>query len=270
VELSEKPLAQKLPAWWPVVALLALAVVAALLPRAWVQELDWVGYAVCHRIPERSFVIGGIQLPLCARDTGMFSGALLGVISLAISQRRRVTQFPRRPYLFALIVFFLAWGFDGFNSYMLLLRGEVFIYPSQNWLRLVTGAFMGVTLSTFVVPLFNSAIWRPELAIEEPSVRSWRDVGRLVLIAVGVIAVVLWQPDFLYGPLALLSTSGVLALLMVVNALLVILLFKREAQNERWAQLVLPLVAGAFLTTLEILAIDLVRSALTRALGLPF
>ncbi|HEY3340507.1 MAG TPA: DUF2085 domain-containing protein, partial [Anaerolineae bacterium] len=248
----------------------AIALVAALLPKQLLQSLDLVGYAVCHRIPERSFFIANIQLPLCARDTGMFSGALLGIISFVVVQRKRVAQFPVKPFLFVLAAFFLIWGFDGFNSYMLLLRGQVLIYMPQNWLRLVTGAFMGITLSSFVVPLFNSAVWQPQLASNEPSVGSWRTVGRLAVIAVGIIVVVLWQPDFLYGPIALISTFGVLTLLVVVNMLLVILLMKRESRYERWGQLIFPLIAGICFTFTEIMLIDIVRAALTQQFHLPF
>jgi uncharacterized membrane protein len=256
--------------FWPVLALLLLAVISAILPRQVLQSLDLVGYAVCHRIPDRSFFIAQIQLPLCARDTGMFSGALLGLISFAVVKRARHTLFPRLPYLIPLVLFFLAWGFDGFNSYMLLLNGKVFIYQSQNWLRLVTGAFMGVTLSAFVVGLFNSAVWLPEMTVPEPTVTSWLDIARLVSIAIGIIVIVLWQPDFLYGPIALISTLGVLLLLIIVNALLVILLMKRETRLERWSQLALPLIAGVVLTLAEIAVIDIVRAALTRQFNLPF
>jgi uncharacterized membrane protein len=255
---------------WPIFALLAIAVVAAAMPKQALRSLDLIGYAVCHRIPERSFFIANIQLPLCARDTGMFSGALLGIVSFAVVQRRRAALFPRAPFVYALAAFFLFWAFDGFNSYMLLLQGRVFIYMPQNWLRLITGAFMGVTLSSFVVPLFNSAVWAPGMTAPQPSVTSWRDVARLVIIAIGIIAIVLWQPDFLYGPIALLSTLGVLVLLVVVNALLVILLMKHEGKIERWSQLALPLVAGVFFTLTEIMVIDLVRAALTQQFGLPF
>ncbi|MCL5274211.1 MAG: DUF2085 domain-containing protein [Chloroflexi bacterium] len=255
---------------WPVYALLVLAVAAALAPRQVLQPLDWVGYAVCHRIPSHSIFIANTQLPVCARDTGMFTGALIGIVSFAVVQRKRYTQFPSFPYVLAMAAFFLMWAFDGFNSYMQLLRGTVFIYPSANWLRLVTGAFMGVALSSFVVPLFNSAVWQPELSVGEPSIRSWRDMLRLVVIAFGIIVIVLWQPDFLYGPIALISALGVITLLVVVNSLLVILLMKREARYERWSQLVFPLVAGVFFALTEIMVIDIVRATLTRQLGLPY
>jgi uncharacterized membrane protein len=255
---------------WPALALLVIAVIAAMLPKQALQALDMVGYAVCHRIPERSFFIANTQLPLCARDTGMFSAALIGMLSYVVLSRERFSQFPRWPYTLVLIAFFLAWGFDGFNSYMLLLRGQVFIYMPQNWLRLVTGAFMGVTLSAFVVALFNSAIWKPNLVSEQPSVSSWRDIARLAIVAVSVITIVLWQPGFLYGPIALISTLGVITLLVIVNGLLVILLMKREAKIEQWRQLILPFVAGIFFTFTEIMLIDIVRAALTQQLGLPY
>ncbi len=34
-------------------------------------KADAVGYAVCHRIADRSFHVDGVQLPLCVRCTGM-------------------------------------------------------------------------------------------------------------------------------------------------------------------------------------------------------
>ncbi len=255
---------------WPALALLAIAIITAIVPKQALQALNLVGYAVCHRIPDRSFFIANTQLPLCARDTGMFSAALIGMLSYVVLSRERFSQFPRWPYTLVLIAFFLAWGFDGFNSYMLLLRGQVFIYMPQNWLRLVTGAFMGVTLSAFVVALFNSAVWKPDLVSDKSSVRSWRDILRLAAIAVSVIIIVLWQPDFLYGPIAFISTLGVVTLLVVVNGLLVLLLMRREAKIEQWRQLILPFIAGIFFTFTEIMLIDIARAALTRQFGLPY
>jgi uncharacterized membrane protein len=229
-----------------------------------------VGYAVCHRIPERSFFVAGAQLPLCARDTGMFTAALLGVLGFCMFQPGRVSRFPAGRYRIVLLAFAAAWAFDGANSYLMLARGEPFLYQPQNWLRLTTGAFMGAALSAFVVPLFNTAVWRPDAVADAPSVNSWRDLLRLILTALAVIAAVLWRPDFLRGPLAALSALGAALLLVVVNALLVVLLLKREAQFERWPQLALPLAAGVAFTLTEILFIAVLRAALTQALNLPF
>jgi uncharacterized membrane protein len=38
------------------------------------------GSAICHQRPERSFHIGGAQLPVCARCFGLYAGAALGAL----------------------------------------------------------------------------------------------------------------------------------------------------------------------------------------------
>lgn len=256
--------------WRAPLALGGLALVAAVLPAQFINALDLVGYAVCHRIPDRSFIIGGNQLPVCARDTGMFMATLFGAVMYAVSTRRRVAGFPVKPYTFALLAFFLAWAFDGFNSYLLLILNRPFLYMPQNWLRLVTGAFMGATLSAFVVPLFNQVVWHPDHTSDEPSARLWADIGRLMAVALAVIAIVLWQPAFLYGPIALMSALGVIGLLSMVNGLIAMLFLRKAQQFTRWAQALPFLLMGLALTALELGAIDLARASFTSTLGLPY
>ena len=50
---------------------------------------DWSGYALCHRITERSFTINGRQFPLCARCTGMYLGAALTIVVLFLAGRAK-------------------------------------------------------------------------------------------------------------------------------------------------------------------------------------
>ena len=58
-------------------------------PGGLLGKADAVGYAVCHRIDLRSFYIGDRQLPLCARCTGMYLGAMLGLVYQVFFGRRR-------------------------------------------------------------------------------------------------------------------------------------------------------------------------------------
>ena len=250
----------------PALVLAALCLVAALVPKSWLKPLDLVGYAVCHRIAARSFIISNTQLPVCARDTGMFGMALLGLALLAAVLPVRATQPPRKAIALVFVAFFLAWGFDGLNSYVQLLRGTPLFYLPQNWLRLVTGAGMGLALTVYVVPLFNQAVWlTPEPA---PVVYAWRGVAQLVGLAVVYIGLVLWQPSFLYGPIALISTLGVLVLLMIVNGLLFALAIKRAGNMTRWRELLLPALVGLALTLLEIGVIDWLRFTFVRGFEL--
>ncbi|BCX02796.1 MAG: hypothetical protein KatS3mg053_0734 [Candidatus Roseilinea sp.] len=252
----------------PLIAFVALALLAALVPAEWLRPLDLIGNAVCHRIAERSFFVAGRQLPVCARDTGMFSAALLGVISFTLTLRGRAAAFPPRPYAYAFATFFIAWAFDGFNSYWLLATGRTLFYQPHNGLRLVTGALMGISISAYVTALANQTIWR--VPDPTPVVHSWRDVLRLVAIAATVVIVVLARPDFLFGPIALTSGLGVLTLLTLVNGLIVLIAMRRHGRVERWRQLGPAMVAGFALTLAQIGLINLIRAALTEQFGAPF
>jgi len=46
---------------------------------AWMLSLGAyaVGSAICHQLPERSFQLWSVQLPVCARCTGLYVGAAL-------------------------------------------------------------------------------------------------------------------------------------------------------------------------------------------------
>ena len=48
------------------------------------------GSVICHQIPERSFLWAGQQLPVCARCTGLYVSAALGLVAwITIKGARR-------------------------------------------------------------------------------------------------------------------------------------------------------------------------------------
>jgi uncharacterized membrane protein len=237
-------------------------------PGGLLSEMDMVGYAVCHRIPERSFVIAGRQLPLCARCTGTFIGALVGFFGQAVVlRRRRAAEFPP-PFIFAILIgFTLLWATDGINSYMTLINAP-HVYEPRNWLRLTTGAFQGLTMSAFVYPVFNFTLWRD--SVPERTIRNLRELGILILLQVGLIGLVLTEWEILLYPLAMLSAVGVLTLLTSINSMIVLMLVRRENTVDTWRSSIIPLLAGLTLSLIQIGVIDLIRYALTGTLeGFP-
>jgi len=267
----KKPRGPAFPLPWLVVVLAVAALVAfyvispadGLLGRA-----DMVGYAVCHRIGSHSFTIGGRQLPLCARCSGTFIGALVGFFGQAVVlRRRRASEFPSALVIVFLISFTLLWASDGLNSYMNLIGGP-YLYEPQNWLRLTTGALNGLTMSALIYPVFNFTLWRHP--VSERNIRTLRDLGVLLLLEAGMVGLVLTQWSFLLYPLVLLSALGVLALLTSVTSMLVVMLVRRENVVETWREAAIPLLAGFTVALIQVGAIDLVRYALTGTLsGIP-
>jgi uncharacterized membrane protein len=267
-EESRKP---AFPLPWLVVALALTASVAFFVatPDGLLTKADIVGSAVCGRLPTHSFAIAGRQLPLCARCTGTFIGALVGFFGQAIVlRRRRTTEFPPPLILVALASFTLLWAADGLNSYMTLFPNLPHLYEPQNWLRLTTGALNGLMMSALVYPLFNFTLWRR--TVPGRAIRHGRDLLVLLALEAGLIGLTVTQSPFLLYPLALLSALGVLTMLTSINSVLVVMIVRRENVADTWREALIPLLAGFTLTLIQVGAINAMRYALTGALsGIP-
>src|SRR5512143_3198781 len=105
----------------PIAAVIVFAVWFAITPPGLLGKADAIGYAICHRIDERSFHIGDRQLPLCARCTGEFFSAAFALIYMGIVSGRR-SKLPSRGLIAVLVVSFLAFGIDGRNSLLHLMK----------------------------------------------------------------------------------------------------------------------------------------------------
>lgn len=248
-----------------------LAIIAAIwfiAPGGLLDKADHVGYAVCHQIPIRTPFFGGRPLPLCARCSGQFLGALAGLMLLIALGRGKAAQLPPRPVIVVLLGFMAAWALDGLNSYLTLFPGAPHLYQPHNILRTTTGAMQGVALISLVLPFFNVTLWaRPD---QRPTIGSLREVLWLLgLIALIVAAVGSEWAPLLY-PLALLSVAGTLMMLTLVTTMLVTLGLRRDGRAQSWRVALPLLIAGLALALLIVLGINLLRAWLTAELGLPF
>lgn len=264
--------AHRHPHWtrWVALALAFLVVgtYMALTPPGLLSKADWVSAAVCHRIPSHSFSFAGRPLPLCARCTGTFLGALTALFGQAVFLRRRGASFPPPAITAALVGFILLMGIDGVNSYVDLMRGTPLFYEPRNELRLVTGALNGLALGAILWPMVHLSLWRSPLP--EPVIRNGKDLGILLLMEAGVAALVLSGRPVLLYPLALASALGVLALLTLTMTVLVVIVAGRENRYERWRDALTPLLVGLTMAVLLVGLVDLVRYGATGTItGVP-
>jgi uncharacterized membrane protein len=229
---------------------------------------DYVGYAVCHRITDRSFAIGGRQLPLCARCTGMYLGVSLTFLVLGLAGRRRWSLLPPLPVLLVLLGFVAIMGIDGLNSYSHFFPSLPHLYEPHNWLRLVTGMGAGLAVGNMVFPGLAQTLWRDQEA--KAAMGSLRELTALLLLAVLAIALVLSnQPAILYV-LGLVSAVGVLLVLTAINSMTLLIALKRDARASGWRQAAVPLLIGLGLAIAEIMLIDFARYSLTGTMaGIP-
>jgi uncharacterized membrane protein len=216
--------------------------------------MHWIGFGLCHQLPARSFIAGGHQLPVCARDTGIYVGFVVSFALIALLDRgRRRTAAPPAWLLGVGAAFVLAMLWDGVTSY-------AGMRATTNLLRLVTGTGVGFALTLAVAPILNAQLWKrrgPGRVLGEP-------VEGVVwcLAAPLTIALTWWAGPLLGAGYALIVALAVLATFSAVNLIIVSLLphFERRASAVRdlWPALLLALV----LTLFELALADWMRLAL--------
>ena len=273
--METQPIRQKLQnilRWFvPVAAAFAFAAWMYISPEGALGKLDAIGYAVCHRIDVRSFHIGDRQLPLCARCTGEFYAAGLALIfQIFISGKR--SKLPSRGIIAVLVLFFLAFGIDGSNSYLYLLKQTSHsalskipnLYIPNNTLRLFTGSGMGIALAAVLYPVVNQTLWRD---LDNRPALEWKPLGILVGLVIVINLLILTDSPIVLYPIAYLSSLGTLSLLVIVFAILWIMIMREDNTFENPRQLWLPFLSGFTLAMLMILSIDLLRLQLTGTWG---
>lgn len=211
-----------------------------------------IGYGLCHQLPERSFFGGGYQLPVCARDTGIYFGFALGLIALsALARRSRPQELPRWPVLLVIGIFIAAMGFDGVTSYAGLRE-------TTNDLRLITGLGTGWGLAALTFPMLNAQVWlRPSASRTPHGVREaaiW--LGLLVVSFV----VVRWGLPLLGVGFPLLLVVAIVATFAAINLVFVGLMPPFERRAERFRDLWLALIIANGLTLLELAGAAWLRS----------
>lgn len=206
--------------------------------------LHIIGYGLCHQLPERSFFSGGFQLPVCARDTGIYIGFAIGLVALAwLAKGSRPQELPRWPVLVVIGLFVAAMGFDGVTSY----AGW---RTTTNDIRLITGLLTGWGLAALTLPMVNGQIW------ERPG--PGRVPDRLTQVGAWLgMLVVTWVIARFVFPLtgALYPAMLVVAIIVTFGAVNLVFMgllpiFERKASRLRDAWL--PILLAQVLTVLEL------------------
>jgi uncharacterized membrane protein len=210
------------------------------------------GAGVCHRITERSFVVAGVQLPLCARCTGIYLGFLATVAVCVLRGRRRPAVLPPRGIMILLLFFLVVVGVDGLNSYFALFPGFPHLYEPHNTLRVLTGSLEGVALAGLLWPVFHMSLW--EIPEETRSIPNLRELGWILLAALGLDLLALWHPPASLYPLVLLSLAGLFLALGVVSTLLVSVVARKAGRVTRWREVGVLFAWGLLVTLAELAA----------------
>lgn len=269
--MAQKPEVQ--PLYWSpwlvgalVLSYLGLLAVVVLVPgSSLLDRLRWLDSGICAQLPTHSFYPGGERLPLCARNTGIYLGFIVTLITLYVIGRGRAQRVPPWPIVVVLVLGIGVMAVDGFNSFFLDL-GLRHLYQPHNLVRLATGLATGLALASLGLPLLNRLFWSEYS--EQRSISSWTALLVLVPGLVLSFFAVASQNGLVLYPLALLSTAGVLTVLSSVNLALVVAIARRDQTFARYREL-LPFFGFALLLTIgEMLVLAQLKFSLLQALGM--
>ena len=247
---------------WLVILAVGLLLFGWLLntPPGLLGKADAIGYAVCHRIDLRSFHLGDRVVPLCARCTGMYLGALLALGFQYLTGPRRSGP-PSVGTMIVLAAFVVAFAIDGLNSFLSLIPNAPHLYEPINGLRLITGTGMGLVIAAALYPGFNQAVWAD--ADPHPALSGWKKLIILIACALILDMLVFSENPFVLYPLALLSAAGVMVILTMVYCMLWIIMMRSENRYRSIRQLWFPLIGGFGLALLQIALLDYARFLFT-------
>lgn len=230
-------------------AVVAIAFFAAPWP---LEEKLWAAaHGLCAQREGHLLLFGGRPLPLCARDSGLYLGVLLGLGYLLARGRWLAVGRPPRRFWTSFFAILGLFAVDVANS----VAADWFqsgVYPPHNLLRTIAGMMLGTFLS---VPL----LWAVNLSFsgrrpDRPLLAHGWDIAALFLLA-ALGATALWSGlPLLYVPLAALSFGGMLFLLVAANFLWLLAALRGkdplETPGESW-----PLLLWASLASVAEMAL---------------
>ncbi len=244
-----------------------LLIVVGLLFGAWLVltpagfwgKLNAIGYSVCHQISARSFVLDGLQSPLCARCAGMYLGALIAVIAHFFWGRHG--KFPPLWISLILGLGFLAFAFDGLNSALSFFPFFPSLYQTTNLTRLITGLAVGLAIGSVLMPVFNQTVWA-DWTDETAYSKGYRFPLLIVLLSLVGVAVYSQKPVFFY-PFNILMGLSVLLILWLIHTTLASFILGQSNLAKSWREMLPAGLLGLGMVLLQIGIISGARYLLT-------
>ncbi len=255
ISLGSSPILLKRQHW--VGGISGLAVLAFLLaPWSLYDKLWAIAYGICPQRPGHSLFFGEVQMPIEAREGGMFSGFLLGLIFLVIIGRGKAIKLPPPRKLAVLVGFIALMGLDGLNA----LAYDLYLptpYTPNLFMRSGTGLLTGLALAGVMVPVFNQTIWEQSKAVA--SFSTWREIIFAMLLVTIFWAVGLSGWKQLLYPISIVAISGLVILMLYFGVMLASILLRSERRVSNFTELAPLILIGLVAVAIFLAATSTVR-----------
>ena len=175
-------------------------------------------------------------MPVCSRDTGIYLGIFISLISIILLERRIKGEFPSLKIVLATVGVFLIMGLDVVLSFMGIIE-------SNNIIRFITGFLTGWFLVLLLLPLANNSMFKRFVRINYLD----RKVKFFAWLLCGIIMVAAFIFTYQYA-LIFWSIVSILGMITFVVLILLILFFSLNRRLlgsiDSGRKYVISLVAG--------------------------
>jgi len=118
-----------------------------------IDILSFLGGGICHQRADRTFNIDILYMPVCSRDTGIYLGIFISLITIILLERRIKGEFPSLKIVLVTVGVFLIMGLDVVLSFLGIIE-------SSNIIRLITGFLTGWFMVLLLLPLANNVMFK--------------------------------------------------------------------------------------------------------------
>ena len=136
--------------------------------------LERMGSAVCHQMAERSLLFNGMQMPLCARCTGIYIGAFFAFCFFFLKKRMQAGNSFTMIQAILTGLAILPVGIDGVGSYL-------GFWESSQLMRMFSGSLVGAIVPGFLLLAGN---YDPMKENEQPIYENKAELICLMLVSV--------------------------------------------------------------------------------------
>jgi uncharacterized membrane protein len=207
-----------------------------------IDILSFLGGGLCHQEVDRTFSADMFYMPVCSRDTGIYLGIFISLITIILLERRIKGEFPSLKIVLATVGIFLIMGLD----VALSLFG---IIESNNIIRLITGFFTGWFMVLLLLSLANNVMFKRFVKKNYLD----RKVKFFAWLLCGVLMVAVFIFTYQYT-LIFWSVVSILGLVTFVTLILFILFFSFNRRLlgsiDSGKKLIITLVLGVVSATI--------------------
>ncbi|MFC2145698.1 DUF2085 domain-containing protein, partial [Actinomycetota bacterium] len=118
-----------------------------------IDILHFLGGGLCHQEVDRTFSVGMLNMPVCSRDTGIYLGIFISLITIILIERRRKGEVPSLKIILITVGVFLIMGLDVVLSFLGII-------DSNNIIRLITGFFTGWFMVFLLLSLATNVMFK--------------------------------------------------------------------------------------------------------------